>query len=207
METPTFLGDRSLQLLLFGGKGGVGKTTCATAAAFTLAGGLPDTSFLLVSIDPAHSLADCLGGILPPDNLTTLELDSQECLSRFKAKHHLELHEIVSRGTFLDERDIRQFLELSLPGLRGRPGAATEGVGKSLRDAPWPYVLGSAALSGGSARAKAPGSILERGEKAGRYSHDSPLSAPAMAGEGRRDCSTALPREIALDLRWQGWRR
>ena len=117
METPTFLGDRSLQLLLFGGKGGVGKTTCATAAAFTLAGGFPDTSFLLVSTDPAHSLADCFGGILPPGNLTTLELNSQECLSRFKAKHHRELREIVSRGTFLDEQDISKFLELSLPGL------------------------------------------------------------------------------------------
>ena len=117
METPTFLGDRSLQLLLFGGKGGVGKTTCATAVAFTLAGGRPDTSFLLVSIDPAHSLADCLGGILPPENLTTLELNAQECLSRFKAKHHRELREIVSRGTFLDEQDIGKFLELSLPGL------------------------------------------------------------------------------------------
>jgi arsenite-transporting ATPase len=117
METPTFLGDRSLQLLLFGGKGGVGKTTCATAAALALAERFSDASYLLVSIDPAHSLADCLGGILLPDNLTTLELDSQECLSRFKAKHHRELHEIVSRGTFLDEQDIRQFLELSLPGL------------------------------------------------------------------------------------------
>lgn len=117
METPTFLGDRSLQLLLFGGKGGVGKTTCAAAAAFTLAGGFPDTSFLLVSIDPAHSLADCMGGILPPDNLTTLELNAQECVSRFKVKHHRELREIVSRGTFLDDQDISKFLELSLPGL------------------------------------------------------------------------------------------
>jgi len=117
METPPFWDDRNLQLLLFGGKGGVGKTTCATAAALTMAGRFPEVSFLLVSIDPAHSLADCLGGDLPPDNLTTLELDAQECLQTFKAKHHRELREIASRGTFLDAQDISQFLELSLPGL------------------------------------------------------------------------------------------
>lgn len=117
MEIPLFWDDRNLQLLLFGGKGGVGKTTCATAAALTMAGRFPEVSFLLVSIDPAHSLADCLGGDLPPDNLTTLELNAQECLRTFKAKHHRELREIVSRGTFLDARDINQFLELSLPGL------------------------------------------------------------------------------------------
>src|SRR3972149_7426667 len=117
METPPFGDDRNLQLLLFGGKGGVGKTTCATAAALTMAGRFPEVSFLLVSIDPAHSLADCLGGDLPPDNLTTLELDAQECLRTFKTKHHRELREIASRGTFLDAQDISQFLELSLPGL------------------------------------------------------------------------------------------
>ncbi len=117
METPSFLGDRRLQLLLFGGKGGVGKTTCATAAALTLASDFPESSYLLVSIDPAHSLADCLAGFFPPDNLTTLELNAAECLARFKAKHNRELREIVSRGTFLDEQDISQFLELSLPGM------------------------------------------------------------------------------------------
>src|ERR1035437_5154792 len=30
---PGFLGSRDLQLLIFAGKGGVGKTTCATATA------------------------------------------------------------------------------------------------------------------------------------------------------------------------------
>ena len=47
------------RLLLFGGKGGVGKTTCSAASAIRLAdAGL---RVLLVSSDPAHSTSDSLG--------------------------------------------------------------------------------------------------------------------------------------------------
>jgi arsenite-transporting ATPase len=46
------------RLLLFGGKGGVGKTTCATATAIWLADAGLRT--LLVSSDPAHSTSDSL---------------------------------------------------------------------------------------------------------------------------------------------------
>ena len=47
------------RLLLFGGKGGVGKTTSSTATAVALAdAGL---KVLLVSSDPAHSTSDSLG--------------------------------------------------------------------------------------------------------------------------------------------------
>ena len=47
------------RLLLFGGKGGVGKTTTSSATAVWLAdSGL---RVLLVSSDPAHSTSDSLG--------------------------------------------------------------------------------------------------------------------------------------------------
>jgi arsenite-transporting ATPase len=111
------LDHRGLQLLVFGGKGGVGKTTCATAAALRLAKNSPESSFLLVSTDPAHSLADSLADLVPPENLKVLELDGQEYLSNFKQKHNEKLREIASRGTFLDDDEIRRFLDLSLPGL------------------------------------------------------------------------------------------
>jgi arsenite-transporting ATPase len=48
-------------LLLFAGKGGVGKTTCATASALGLAGRPGAPRVLLLSTDPAHSLSDALG--------------------------------------------------------------------------------------------------------------------------------------------------
>ena len=114
---PSFLENRGLELLLFGGKGGVGKTTCATSAALWMAGLAPARSFLLVSIDPAHSLQDSLAGLTPPINLKILELDAQEYLARFRAKNGQKLREIAAAGTFLDDEDINQFLDLSLPGL------------------------------------------------------------------------------------------
>lgn len=114
--TPSFLSNRSQCLLLFGGKGGVGKTTCATATALHLASNAPEASFLLVSTDPAHSLADSMAGLPPPHNLTIIEFNAQECLTAFKEKHGEKLRQIASRGTFLDDDDISQFLDLSLPG-------------------------------------------------------------------------------------------
>jgi arsenite-transporting ATPase len=117
MTAPSFLEYRGLQLLIFGGKGGVGKTTCASAAALQLAKRSPESSFLLVSTDPAHSLADSLADLLPPDNLKVFELDARAYLTTFKKTHHDKLREIASRGTFLDDDEINRFLDLSLPGL------------------------------------------------------------------------------------------
>ncbi|MGA2541795.1 MAG: ArsA family ATPase [Verrucomicrobiota bacterium] len=115
--TPSFLADQGLRLLLFGGKGGVGKTSCATATALQLARDSPEAAFLLVSTDPAHSVMDSLAGAMPPPNLQVTELDAQACLAAFKARHGSKLCAIASRGTFLDHSDISHFLALSLPGL------------------------------------------------------------------------------------------
>ena len=114
---PAFLRDCAPRLLLFGGKGGVGKTTCATATALSLARRWPDSSYLLVSTDPAHSLADSLAGSPLPPNLTVTELDAAERLAAFRSAHGAKLEEIAARGTFLDNDDIHRLLDLSLPGL------------------------------------------------------------------------------------------
>ena len=116
-ESPAFLDAEGLQLLLFGGKGGVGKTTASAATALNIANRHPDRSILLISTDPAHSLQDSFAGARPPPNLTVLELDTHACLRDFKEKNRQRLREIASRGTFLDEDDIDKFLELSIPGM------------------------------------------------------------------------------------------
>ena len=114
---PFFLNQRELRMLMFGGKGGVGKTSCATATALYLAQHYPEDSYLLVSTDPAHSLVDSLAGASCPPNLKVLEFEAQGYLDTFVDENRKKLHDIASRGTFLDEEDINRFLELSLPGM------------------------------------------------------------------------------------------
>ena len=114
---PAFLRDPVLRLLLFGGKGGVGKTTCATATALTLAHRWPESPYLLVSTDPAHSLGDAVAGSALPPNLALVELDAKDRLAAFRSAHGGTLKDIAARGTFLDGDDISQLLDLSLPGL------------------------------------------------------------------------------------------
>ena len=61
------LAPRGLRLLVVAGKGGVGKTSCAAALALALTERDHDQRVLLLSVDPAHSLADILelGGPVP----------------------------------------------------------------------------------------------------------------------------------------------
>jgi len=58
-------GIEAPEFVLYGGKGGVGKTTMAAATA--LASARDDTATLVVSTDPAHSLADTLETDIPED--------------------------------------------------------------------------------------------------------------------------------------------
>lgn len=70
------------RILFFGGKGGVGKTTCAAAVA--LAASRTGRRVLLVSTDPAHSTSDSLGVRIPgtetvvAPSLTAMEIDPAE---------------------------------------------------------------------------------------------------------------------------------
>jgi arsenite-transporting ATPase len=114
---PSFLTSPELRLILFGGKGGVGKTTCATAAALRLARQSPDRPVALLSTDPAHSLRDSLADARVPWNLEVVELRAQEGLDDFRRRHGRQLEAIAERGTFLDSEDIHRFLSLSLPGM------------------------------------------------------------------------------------------
>ncbi len=117
MNAPRFLSNSSSRLLLFGGKGGVGKTTCATAAALALAQRFPSRSFVLLSTDPAYSLLDSLGDVRLPPRVSAVELDAGASLEDFRRRHGQKLQAIAERGTFLDDEDIGRFLSLSLPGM------------------------------------------------------------------------------------------
>ncbi|MBI5545000.1 MAG: ArsA family ATPase, partial [Deltaproteobacteria bacterium] len=117
MRSPRFLTHPDLRLLLFGGKGGVGKTTCAVAAALDFARRFPQRSVLLLSTDPAHSLQDSFAGLRLPATLEVVEFDAQQYLVDFRRQHGKQLQAIAERGTFLESEDISRFLSLSLPGM------------------------------------------------------------------------------------------
>ena len=124
-QVPSFLGDESLKLLLFSGKGGVGKTTVAAATGLYRADQEPERKVLVVSTDPAHSLSDSfdqpIGDEIRPiagmPNLLALEMDAGRRLEDFKRQHGDVLKIIADRGTYFDQEDIADFFDLSLPGL------------------------------------------------------------------------------------------
>ncbi len=112
-----------MRLVLFGGKGGVGKTTCASAAAIQLADDGSRT--LLVSTDPAHSLADALEQEIGPEvrmvegvgNLWAVEISAERLFLKFKEAHGAEIRRILETATYLDEGDLEDLFSLSIPGL------------------------------------------------------------------------------------------
>jgi arsenite-transporting ATPase len=87
-------------LVFVGGKGGVGKTTVATALATALAGAGSRT--LLVSTDPAHSTGDLLGTRLGDepvriaDRLDAVEIDAERVAAGYVESVRRDLHRVVA---------------------------------------------------------------------------------------------------------------
>ena len=105
---PSFLTDDRLQFIMFGGKGGVGKTTSATSTARFLAGKHTDKKILVFSTDPAHSLSDSFAQEIGDDptlikgfdNLYSVEMNFQKVYGRFVREYEFELVELAERSTY-----------------------------------------------------------------------------------------------------------
>ena len=128
------LRDREdIALLMFGGKGGVGKTTCAAATALRVAIDNPRRPVLLLSADPAHSLSDVLGVPLgdeprhvpgTPRNLTAREIDAAARFDAVKRQFADAIDALFTRLTSgsrfelsADREAMRDLFELAPPGL------------------------------------------------------------------------------------------
>lgn len=94
MTVKELLESDSIKFVFFGGKGGVGKTTCAASAAIYAAKRL-NKSTLIISTDPAHSLSDSFGldlsggeiKVIPEiPNLYAQEINPQKALDEFRSK-------------------------------------------------------------------------------------------------------------------------
>ena len=83
------------EFILFGDKGGVGKTTCAVATALAM----NPMKTLLVSDDPAHSIGDCIGQKIGDEitqverckHLYALEISAEKSLERFKHDYRWQM--------------------------------------------------------------------------------------------------------------------
>ncbi|HVF58941.1 MAG TPA: ArsA family ATPase [Thermoanaerobaculia bacterium] len=125
-EILSFLAPPGTRLLLFAGKGGTGKTTCAAAAALLLAERDPARPVLLLSTDPAHSLADVLGTPLDdsecpvpgaPPNLRARELDAPARYRSWRRRLQGGLDELLGAELALDRAVVEGLLEVDPPGL------------------------------------------------------------------------------------------
>jgi len=116
------LENDSLKLILFGGKGGVGKTTCASSAGIYLS---KHFKSLIISTDPAHSLSDSLGQNIGDEiedvkgtvNLSAIEINAKKALASFKTRYEKEIRKILDTSTYLDEEDVEAVFALPIPGI------------------------------------------------------------------------------------------
>ncbi len=120
------------QIVIFGGKGGVGKTTAAAAFALALARAESRKKLLIFSTDPAHSLSDSFGeeigrsktGIGGHQNLDAMEIDPGEWFDDLKQRYRSwtdELFATLTGGSRMeikfDREAMRELVELTPPGI------------------------------------------------------------------------------------------
>ncbi|WP_458735836.1 ArsA family ATPase [Zobellella taiwanensis] len=108
------------RVLLVGGKGGVGKTTVSSALALLAAG--RGKRCLLVSTDPAHSLADAFGREIG-DNITRLapNLDGLELDPDREVEQHL--HKVLTQLKRFTRPEMYGEVERQIRLTRQSPGA------------------------------------------------------------------------------------
>jgi arsenite-transporting ATPase len=102
------LDEEQKRLIMIGGKGGVGKTTCASAIALHFS--LQGKRTLIISSDPTPSLSDIfemeIGDQEKPikntKDLYGIEISSDVVLKKWKDRFGPEIYEVVSSFTSLD---------------------------------------------------------------------------------------------------------
>ncbi len=130
--------EKPLQFIMFGGKGGVGKTTMAAAASLQFAKEFSkrqskialqvrrgENKILIFTTDPAPSLADSFGqeigseptAIKGAKNLFAMEIDAKKVLKEFKEKYGEDILDILQQGTYLADEEAKEMFTLDIPGL------------------------------------------------------------------------------------------
>ena len=118
----------NLKIIMFGGKGGVGKTSCAASSAIWAAEHGKNT--LIISTDPAHSLGDSFGVELAPgiptpiediDNLTALEINPKVNMAEFSGLTEMNPLEEMGMGDMMEGMpllgDLEDLTSMNPPGI------------------------------------------------------------------------------------------
>jgi len=109
-------------LTFFAGKGGVGKTTCSAAYALGLASAHPERCYIVISVDPAHSLRDVFADQPPPANLQVEIIETREKWRRFRDTLGEEIERAVDAITpsgmsvAYDTDAVQKLIEVAPPG-------------------------------------------------------------------------------------------
>jgi arsenite-transporting ATPase len=127
---PSSLLPKKAKLMFVGGKGGVGKTTIAATLALSAAEAKPEQNILLISTDPAHSLADALDMPLSDEptpvkhGLLARELDAAKAFDRKRVRYRDLVDEMfvaLSGGSgfdvAFDRAVLRDLFDLAPPGI------------------------------------------------------------------------------------------
>jgi arsenite-transporting ATPase len=117
----TFLKEKTPKIIMFTGKGGVGKTTSSSSTAVHFAQSGYKT--LLISTDPAPSLSDMfdrnVNGVITPiesvPNLNVVELDYDLIVELWKEKYGEEVYTVASSFLPVD-REIIEYVA-GAPGM------------------------------------------------------------------------------------------
>ncbi|MDS0276263.1 ArsA family ATPase [Halomicroarcula sp. S1AR25-4] len=154
------------EFLLYGGKGGVGKTTIATATGVSLAERGYET--LVVSTDPAHSLGDAVERPVGADPVEIhngfwgVEVDPQTGIDRYRTLFEALAAEFASAGIDLDEDEITDLFTAGvMPG--SDELAAVEGLATYADSDRWDRVVFDTAPTGHTLRLLDLPSVLDRG--------------------------------------------
>ena len=121
------INSRVSRIAFFIGKGGVGKTTLAAAYAVRSAARQRDGRVLLISTDPAHSLADIFEtqladasrsiAISPVCKLRVWQIDAPKQFRKFIGRNRRAVLDLVESGTIFSRREIEPLLDATLPGM------------------------------------------------------------------------------------------
>ncbi len=115
-----------MHLSFFIGKGGVGKTTVSSAFAVHSALSHPRQSVLLISTDPAHSLADIFELRFPDSprripafkgKLFAWQINAEKLFEKFLGQHREEIFSLLESGSFFSRKEIEPLLSTHLPGM------------------------------------------------------------------------------------------